>query len=58
MFAEQRPDFRTDAYGSNAKQTPKLPDWALIDLDTPPGPRWPGRILDAGFFDEHCKSKS
>jgi len=46
-------DFRTDAYGSNAKQTPKLPDWALIDLDTPPGPRWPGRILDAGFFDEH-----
>jgi hypothetical protein len=46
-------DFRTDAYGSNAKQTPKLPDYAIIDLDTPPGPRWPGKIVTAGFFDEH-----
>ncbi|MEY2427348.1 MAG: hypothetical protein QOJ40_233, partial [Verrucomicrobiota bacterium] len=45
-------DFRNDAYGSNALQTPKLPDWAIIDLDTPPGPRWPGRIAAAGFFDE------
>jgi hypothetical protein len=46
-------DFRTDAFGSNAKQTPKLPDYAIIDLDTPPGPRWPGKIVLAGFFDEH-----
>jgi pimeloyl-ACP methyl ester carboxylesterase len=46
-------DFRTDAYGSNAKQTPKLPDYAIVDLDTPPGPRWPGKIVTAGFFDEH-----
>ncbi|HKB89746.1 MAG TPA: prolyl oligopeptidase family serine peptidase, partial [Opitutaceae bacterium] len=45
-------DFRDDAYGSNALQTPKLPDWAVIDLTTPPGPRWPGKIADAGFFDE------
>jgi hypothetical protein len=48
-------DFRTDAYGSNAKQTPKLPDWAMVDLDTPPGPRWPGKIVDAGFFDEQWR---
>lgn len=48
-------DFRTDAYGSNALQTPKLPDWAIVDLRTPPGPRWPGKIVDAGFFDEEWK---
>src|SRR5206468_3885917 len=48
-------DFRNDAYGSNAKQTPKLPDWAIIDLRTPPGPRWPGGIADAGFFDEQWR---
>jgi pimeloyl-ACP methyl ester carboxylesterase len=48
-------DFRTDAYGSNAKQTPKLPDWAIVDVNTPPGPRWPGKIVDAGFFDEHWR---
>jgi hypothetical protein len=48
-------DFRNDAYGSNALQTPKLPDWALIDLDTAPGPRWPGRIIEAGFFDEQWR---
>jgi pimeloyl-ACP methyl ester carboxylesterase len=45
-------DFRNDAYGSNAKQTPKLPDWAIVSLDVPPGPRWPGKIAAAGFFDE------
>jgi len=48
-------DFRNDAYGSNALQTPKLPDWAIIDLDTPPGPRWPGKVVTAGFFDEQWK---
>ena len=31
---------------------PQLPDWAIVDLRTPPGPRWPGKIVDAGFFDE------
>ncbi len=45
-------DFRADGYGNNALQTPKLPDWAVVDLRTPPGPRWPGKIAAAGFFDE------
>lgn len=45
-------DFRADGYGNNALQTPKLPDWAIVDLRTPPGPRWPGAIVDAGFFNE------
>ena len=30
-------------------------DAAVADLRTPPGPRWPGRIADAGFFDETWK---
>jgi hypothetical protein len=45
-------DFRDHAYGSNSLQTPKLPDHAIIDLREPPGARWPGRIVAAGFFDE------
>ena len=48
-------DFRTEGYGNNAHQTPKLPDWAVVDLRTPPGPRWPGKIVNAGFFDEEWK---
>ncbi len=48
-------DFRNDAYGSNAKQTPKLPDWAIIDVTVPAGPRWPGGIASAGFFDEQWR---
>jgi dienelactone hydrolase len=48
-------DFRTDAFGSNAHQTPKLPDWAVVDLRTAPGPRWPGKVVSAGFFNEEWK---
>ena len=44
--------FREAAALNNSDQTPKLPDWALVDLRTPPGPKWPGKIVDAGFFDE------
>ncbi|HUR59351.1 MAG TPA: prolyl oligopeptidase family serine peptidase [Opitutaceae bacterium] len=44
-------DFRDEAYGTNALQVPKLPDFAIIDLREKPGPRWPGKIVDAGFFD-------
>ena len=48
-------DFRDEAYGTNSLQTPKLPDYAIVDLREPPGPRWPGKIVDAGFFDEAWK---
>jgi hypothetical protein len=48
-------DFRDEAYGTNALQTPKLPDYAIIDLREVPGPRWPGKIATAGFFDEAWK---
>ena len=44
--------FRERAYRNNADQTPKLPDYAIVDITTPPGDRWPGRIAHAGFFNE------
>ncbi len=47
--------FREQAAQNNSDQTPKLPDWAVVDLRTPPGPKWPGQIVDAGFFDENWK---
>ena len=49
--------FREGATTSNSLQTPKLPDWALIDLNTPPSIKWPGKVQDAGFFDEHWQWK-
>ena len=44
--------YREYAYLNNARQVPMLPDWAIVDLSTPPGSQWPGRIVDANFFDE------
>lgn len=44
--------YREFAYLNNARQVPKLPDWAVIDLRVPPNARWPGRVVDANFFDE------
>ena len=44
--------FREGSTTTNALQTPKLPDWAIIDLRTPPSAHWPGLVVDAGFFDE------
>jgi pimeloyl-ACP methyl ester carboxylesterase len=44
--------FRNGSNETNALQTPKLPDWAVINLQTPPDHRAPGLVLDAGFFDE------
>jgi hypothetical protein len=44
--------FREADYLSNARQTPKLPDWAIVDTTVPPDGRFPGKIVDAGFFNE------
>ena len=44
--------FREADYLSNARQTPKLPDYAVADLTTPPDGRFAGKIVAAGFFDE------
>lgn len=37
---------------NNARQVPKLPDWAVIDLGQPPDARTPGKVAAAGFFGE------
>ena len=44
--------FREYDYLNNARQVPKLPDWAVIDVRTPPGPRRPGAVVAADFFGE------
>lgn len=47
--------FREYDYLNNARQTSKLPDYAVIDLNTPPSSRLPGAVVNAGFFDEQWK---
>jgi pimeloyl-ACP methyl ester carboxylesterase len=44
--------FREYDYLSNARQTPKLPDWAVVDVTHKPDTRYPGKIVSADFFDE------
>jgi len=47
--------YREYAYLNNARQVPKLPDWAVINLDTEPNALWPGQVVEAAFFDEEWK---
>jgi hypothetical protein len=47
--------FREYDYLNNARQIAKLPDWAVVDITTPPNPRYPGKIVTAGFFNEEWK---
>lgn len=44
--------FREYDYLNNARQVPKLPDYAIVDVTTPPDARFPGKIALAGFFGE------
>jgi len=44
--------FREYDYLNNARQTPKLPDWALIDVRNGATTQVPGEVMAAGFFDE------
>ena len=44
--------FREYDYLNNARQVPKLPDWAIVDITTPPDARKPGKIVAADFFGE------
>ena len=47
--------FREYDYLNNARQVPKLPDFAVLDVNTPPSSRLPGKVVTAGFFDEGWK---
>jgi hypothetical protein len=40
---------------SNADQTPKLPDYAVVDIDGPTSVGVAGEVVDAGFFDEQWR---
>src|SRR5438552_1216135 len=44
--------FREYDYLNNARQVPKLPDYAVVDVDVPVSSRAPGGIATAGFFGE------
>jgi pimeloyl-ACP methyl ester carboxylesterase len=50
--------FREYDYLNNARQVPKLPDWAVVDVNVPPSPRAPGKVVDAAFFGEKWELKA
>ncbi|MEZ6087117.1 MAG: prolyl oligopeptidase family serine peptidase [Pirellulaceae bacterium] len=50
--------YREYAYLNNARQVPKLPDWAIIDIRSPADSLWPGKIVAADFFDELWRVKT
>lgn len=52
LVANSGPTFREGHDASNSLQTPKLPDWAIVDVRTPPDAFQPGRVAAADFFDE------
>jgi pimeloyl-ACP methyl ester carboxylesterase len=54
--------YREYAYLNNARQVPMLPDWAIVDVVTPPHAnesiyRFPGIPVDANFFNEAWQVK-
>jgi len=50
--------FREDHDRTNSLQNPKLPDWAVIDVDRGPDGSAPGEILESDFFDEQWRVRS
>ena len=49
--------FREYDYLNNARQVPKLPDWAIMDITQPRTPRQAAGVVDADFFDEGWQLK-
>ena len=46
------PTFREAHSKTNSLQNPKLPDWAILDISSPPTPEAAGKVEAAGFFNE------
>lgn len=46
------PTFREAHDRTNSLQNPKLPDWAIFDIRSPPDAERAGKVIAAGFFDE------
>jgi dienelactone hydrolase len=49
--------YREYDYLNNARQVPRLPDWAVVDVSAPSGTQWPGRVVAADFFGERWELK-
>jgi len=49
--------FREGHDRTNSLQIPKLPDWAVIDVTTPPTGLAPGKVVAADFFNERWQWK-
>ena len=49
------PTFREADDRTNSLQNPKLPDWAILDITSQPTAKAAGKVLAAGFFDEHWR---
>jgi dienelactone hydrolase len=49
--------YREYDYLNNARQVPKLPDYAVIDVAVPVSSRAPGGVVTAGFFGERWELK-
>lgn len=49
--------FREAHSKTNSLQNPHLPDWAVVDITSPPDDKTPGKVLDAGFFNEKWQAK-
>jgi dienelactone hydrolase len=49
--------YREYDYLNNARQVPKLPDYAVVDIKIPVSSRSPGGIAAAGFFGEKWELK-
>jgi hypothetical protein len=47
--------FREYDYLNNARQVPKLPDFAVVDVNSPVTSQTPGGVVVADFFDEGWK---
>ncbi|MDB6069168.1 MAG: phospholipase/Carboxylesterase [Verrucomicrobiales bacterium] len=46
------PTWREAHSKTNSLQNPKLPDWAILDITSPPTPEAAGKVEAAGFFNE------
>ncbi|MCX8240274.1 MAG: hypothetical protein OSB05_15780, partial [Akkermansiaceae bacterium] len=51
------PTFREAHDRTNSLQNPKLPDWAILDLNQAPNGESAGKVVAADFFDEHWQLK-
>jgi len=47
--------YREYDYLNNARQVPKLPDFAVYDINVPTTSRRAAGVVEAGFFDEQWK---